>query len=76
MSSPFQQPSSGGSRPFEARFPGICSACDAGFETGDLVRFDDDELVHANWDECFPASEKPGTKPCQKCFLVHAGDCF
>lgn len=66
-------------RVFEARFPGICETCGDGFEKGDSIMYDDDELVHANPDDCvssFPARSASDVPACARCFLVHAGECF
>ena len=63
------------SRPFEARFPGICEECQSGFEAGEQVRYEDDELVHADPDDCV-AITRSTEVPCKRCFLTHAGDGF
>lgn len=69
--------SGGTSRSFTARFPGICENCGDGFEKGDDVMYDGDDLVHADPDDCVQlASTRSSDKVCGKCFLVHAGDCF
>ncbi len=39
---------------FEARYHGRCGLCDGDIEPGDLVVYEDDELVHA---ECADAEE-------------------
>lgn len=75
MSSPFQRPSNG-SRSFAADFPGTCEDCQESFEAGTLLRYDGDDLVHADPDECLQFRDRPINKPCSKCFLVHAGECF
>lgn len=75
MSSPFQSTSKS-SRPFEAKFPGVCENCGDGFEVGEEVMFEGSDLVHANTGECSRFQERPVRKPCGKCFLVHAGECF
>lgn len=68
MSSPFAR----SSRVFEARYHGVCG-CGEPIEPGDDVMYDGDELVHLS---CTPESQQPKKKPCKKCYLVHAGDCF
>ena len=70
------QSGTGGSRPFEAKFPGICEKCGDGFERGDLVMYEDDELAHADPDECIVLPAVPRNAPCPTCHLVHRGDCF
>jgi hypothetical protein len=63
------------SRTFEAKFPGLCEDCGGGFEAGDEVRYQGDDLVHADPDGC--EAMKPVTgAPCPECFMVHAGDCL
>lgn len=76
MSLPFASGGSTSSRPFEARFPGICENCGDGFETGDSIMYEGDDLVHADPDDCRPAPPVRAIAPCSSCFLVHAGDCF
>lgn len=76
MSTPFVRGPSGPSRPFEAKFPGICETCGDGFEQGDTVMYEDDALVHADLDDCVSHQRYSSQKPCPKCFLVHAGECF
>lgn len=72
MSSPFARPL----RTFEAKYPGYCSECGGEFDAGDEVCYDStDSLVHAVPEDCDPAPAR-SEKPCEKCFLVHAGDCF
>lgn len=75
MSLPFERASKT-SRAFEAKFPGICEECQEGFERGEEVMYAGDDLVHANTDECVTFQERPAKKPCGKCRLMHAGDCF
>lgn len=75
MSLPFASGASKSSRPFEARFPGICETCQEGFEKGDQVMYEDDDLVHADPDDCIVVRSTEGL-PCIECFLVHAGECF
>lgn len=74
MSLPFTSGSSKSSRPFDASFPGICENCQEGFEAGAMVMYEDDDLVHADPDDC--VRNLPAGAPCPECFLVHAGDCF
>jgi hypothetical protein len=62
------------SRPFTAKFGGTCASCQDDIEAGDEVMFDDDELIHADCTEV--PVRHTAMKVCQKCFLVHAGDCF
>ena len=38
-------------RPFEARYGGICENCGERITPGDLARYEDDQLVHAG-DAC------------------------
>lgn len=65
-----------GSRVFTAQYRGTCHECEDTISQGEDVRFDDDgKLVH--WmcpDE--PELSVGSAKPCQKCFLVHSGECF
>lgn len=74
MSLPFASGASKSSRPFEARFPGICEKCQEGFEKGEQVMYEDDDLVHADPDDC--TSSGPEGVPCPECWMVHAGECF
>ncbi|PVU81349.1 hypothetical protein DDP54_15725 (plasmid) [Cellulomonas sp. WB94] len=57
------------SAPFEARFAGLCAECDRRILPGDLVRFQDDELVHDDH-----ANDPPATRPdgpvCPRCWLT------
>lgn len=76
MSLPFASGASRSSRPFAARFPGICENCGDGFEKGDEVMYDDDELVHADPDDCVRVSDYKPPLACTECNLVHAGGCF
>ena len=65
------------SRPFEARFPGICESCQEGFEKGEMVMYEDDSLVHADPDDCEAMPKhRRGEAVCPECFMVHAGDCL
>lgn len=73
MSLPFERPDS---RAFEAKYPGMCENCDSNFEVGTSVMFEGQRVVHADADECVSLPARPDKKPCGKCFLVHAGDCF
>lgn len=75
MSTPFQQPFRN-SAPFTAKYAGICGDCEEGFEAGTEVRYNDDNLVHADPDECLRFRDRPIQRPCTSCFLVHAGECF
>jgi hypothetical protein len=62
------------SRTFTAKYVGTCATCSDGFDVGDEVVFDDDELIHV---ECIEVpTGQTSMKVCQKCFLAHAGDCF
>ena len=71
----FEQPSKSSS-PFTARFPGICENCQESFEVGTEVMYDGSDLVHADDGDCLRFRDRPIQKPCSKCFLVHAGECF
>jgi hypothetical protein len=64
------------SRPFDARFPGLCEKCGEGFDIGESIMYEGEDLVHADPDACLLFRDRPIQKPCTKCFLVHAGDCF
>lgn len=69
----FQRP---GSQGFTAKYSGICEECGGDFEAGENVMYRaDHELVHADATDCVVLSETI-QKPCVRCFLVHAGDCF
>ncbi|DAZ90328.1 hypothetical protein [Mycobacteroides abscessus] len=78
-------------RPFQAKYEGHCFECGEMISVGEGVMFDDDgDLCHEGCytdstsfdptgdDEVkrvkfVPVAEE---KPCEKCYLVHAGDCF
>lgn len=64
------------SRPFTARFPGICETCGDGFEQGEQVMYDGDDLVHADPDDCIAPITSRTEVSCKRCFVTHAGDCF
>lgn len=53
------------SRPFVARFPGVCDACDHPIEPGDTIRYDDAGLTHA--DRC--ANPAPPSDVCDDCWM-------
>lgn len=59
---------------FAAKYISRCSDCDKPILIGDQITDQDGWYVHT---EC--ASEAPKTeetKACQKCWLVHRGECF
>lgn len=66
------------SAPFPARFEGgMCPAdCGSRIHAGDLVRYDDDQLVH---DECTPKPSRFDIAPtevvCGVCWLVKPCRC-
>lgn len=65
----------GSSGTFTANFPGECWQCEERIERGDQVRYQDDDVVHA---DCYADQEsvpRQPVTPCSKCFLVHAGEC-
>lgn len=65
---------------FEARYPGHCHLCDDHIDPGDLVRYDDDEVVHNKCAsaEAITTSPKVGSSVavCPECNIDHAGPCF
>lgn len=64
------------SRTFEARYNGRCGACDERIREGDTVRFDGDDLVHADCATSAPREQAP--RPvCPECFteIPVAGVC-
>lgn len=64
------------SRVFEAQFPGACAGCPNGIDTGEDVRYVDDQLVHVG---CKPPPDptKVQRPLCPRCFmeLPIAGEC-
>ena len=75
MSLPFERPSASS---FPAKYPGTCDDCGGEFERGTEIRYSSSDLVHADPEECsdtISLDSRP-MKVCQKCFLVHAGECF
>lgn len=62
---------------FNARYPGRCASCEERIHEGDLVKYEDDELVHT---QCpAPVSEftiGPRETICGQCFTIHAGECL
>lgn len=69
----FDQPSS---RPFAAKYPGICAECGGEFEEGEQVAYYFGKIAHALPQDCTTSTRRPEKAPCSSCFLVHAGDCF
>lgn len=62
---------------FEARYPGRCAVCDERIHKGDLVKYEDDGLVHASCDvPSLPNTRDDLTKVCRSCFTIHAGECL
>lgn len=62
---------------FRAKFDGVCAAdCDSRIHPGDLVRYEDDRLVHA---ECAPKPSRlelgPREVVCGVCWLVKPCRC-
>lgn len=56
---------------FQARYPGRCCGCGERVEVDDAVRYEDDELVHA---DCTlePSGDEATTETCDRCFLAVA----
>lgn len=62
---------------FTARYPGRCGGCDDGIEVGEVLTYDEDNVViHA---DCAPNPERISKPPevCPRCFLAKAenGSC-
>jgi hypothetical protein len=57
---------------FTAEYHGTCSLCDDPIVPGQAIRQQDDEWIH---DVC---GSRADTAPCvcEKCWLVHTGECF
>lgn len=51
---------------FEAKYPGLCAACDEGIKPGASVTYVNDQLVHARCPE--------SRTPCLSCFMVPAAN--
>lgn len=56
---------------FEARYPGVCPNCEERIKPGDPIVDSEDGYVH---DDC--QTVLPSKSPCQRCWLVHAGECM
>jgi hypothetical protein len=66
------------SRPFPARYPGACPACDERIREGDLIRFTEGNYtVHDDCDAIPSRDPLAAAHPvCQVCWLTHpAGAC-
>lgn len=62
-------------RPFPARFDGVCAAdCGDRIHPGDMVRYEDDQLVHV---ECAPKPDplESSEVVCGVCWLVRPCRC-
>lgn len=65
---------SDGMRTFEARYAGKCGGCGERIKEGDLVGYDDsDVLVHADCADAAPV-ERPAVV-CHQCWLTKPCDC-
>lgn len=60
------------SRPFEARYAGICAACTERFGAGDTVMFHEDEICHVDCPD--PLARGGRETVCVTCFLTSC-DC-
>lgn len=59
---------------FEAKYRGVCADCGSRIEPGQTVEYDEeDELVHT---DCVPTGPVRSAPPCERCWLVHAGECM
>lgn len=62
---------------FEARYPDTCAGCFDPIKVGDVVTYEEGELVvHTDCrsrDSLFLGKVQA---PCQSCWLVHAGECL
>lgn len=58
--------------PFTAQYHGSCAECEDPIIPGQRIEGDDGEYQHAD------CGERPAVVvcTCEKCFLVHAGECF
>lgn len=57
---------------FAARYPGRCHAgCGESIEPGDLVRYEEEALVHV---DCPMTAHEPDRTPCPTCWLTSC-DC-
>jgi hypothetical protein len=62
---------------FTARYPGRCAACDERIHEGDLVKYDDDELVHTRCEvPSLPNDRDDLTRVCRNCYCIHTGECL
>lgn len=61
---------------FDARWRGKCAACGEWFAEGTEIRYDGDDIVHADCDAA-TVREEPYRAPCASCFMVPAvnGEC-
>lgn len=51
---------------FEAKYPGICRECEQDFDTGEVIKYDEDsELVH----QTCPDTGNWGREVCGVCWL-------
>ena len=61
---------------FQAKYPGRCTACDERIHEGDLVTYDDDQIIHATCDvPSLPHQRDDLTQVCRHCWTIHAGKC-
>jgi hypothetical protein len=73
------------SRPFSAKYPGICPRCQGRIALGDEVRYDVDyfDPVHTACREASARAEprrqsarSQASPICKHCWTEHAGECF
>ena len=61
---------------FEAKYPGRCAAGDR-IAPGELVKYDDEELVHVNCEvPSLPNARDDLGTVCRTCWTIHAGGCL
>jgi hypothetical protein len=61
---------------FRAQFGGRCGGCDERIHEGDLVKYDDDQLVHVGCDvTSLPNDRDDLGAVCRSCWLIHSGEC-
>jgi hypothetical protein len=61
---------------FGAKYAGRCAACDERISVGDLIRYEDDEVVHTDCPEPQDIdAPRRNERQCPDCFTIHAGEC-